>query len=151
MKMPMLMLANQFRVASELGTEAKLNVPDVTAEYLTISKILQRVPRAKSNWPFTFKIRYLENGDAIILAFLNLDIHPCRKSASSLGFSCTTKRVSDGSTGDRIRKSRDHQDHLPRQEAAFTRLDRKPLIADFLAGTRRFRVTKKYGLSALSI
>jgi hypothetical protein len=46
---------------------------------------------------------------------LNRDSQPSGKSAFSLVSPDTAKRLSGSSTGDRIRKSPDHQNHLPMQ------------------------------------
>jgi hypothetical protein len=46
----MLILANQLRVGSKLGGQAKSGVPSLETEYLMISNIFHRVTRAKSVW-----------------------------------------------------------------------------------------------------
>jgi hypothetical protein len=126
----MLILANQFRLGSKLGSGAKSGVLGFRAEYLTISNIFQRVTRAKRIWPSTLRIdtrqncseirmKRFEGGDerqtTIIFAILNLDSQTCRKSAFSLVSPDNAKQTFRQLHCDRTEKPPDHQDRLPVQ------------------------------------
>jgi hypothetical protein len=129
----MLILANQFRLGSKLGRQAKSGVLGLYVEYLMIFSIFAESYTCEKHLAMTtqnlgpgqlrpcseIRINRFEGRDegqtAIIFAPLNRDSHIRQKLTFSVVYPDTTKRLSDSSTGNRIRKPPDHQDHLPMQ------------------------------------